>query len=756
MAANIDGYDAPKLTRENDVLDRWRFAADLFTIVKDTPADWSVRIGIFAKWGEGKTTVLRFLEQMAVKERYLPVRFSPWSAHTWDDLWGEFATVLVSSLESHGAATKTVRKLKLKLLGKKVQKNLKSVTTDLAAVSAYTKAGAGAGFSLLQQFLDVDGSDFQELHTELGGRRIILFIDDLDRADPRLVPQLLLALRELLDLPGFIFVLAFDDSIVSKALTAYHPAWSGGDAFLEKILDFRFPLPRVTPAQVWKLFERSLRTFCPFVNAGAVEQVADLLPLNPRKVKALIRQLTALKGEVSRHDTDELNWVDITIAQLIRLESEGFFEAMLRSSRLEDLTFSAFKARRERAEASGKDDHELELDDLLETSGVSDAVTKERIRALMEAQRARGGFFFRSQAELSTRPPLITSREFLDCVEACRPDRQSVKVQKWIDVQTTRRSATFDEVVVELFAMLMNYRERKLDAAADAQTLDEHDTAIKEAQLSLVLLRQVLLGEIALTARILDSPSSFAKIFDQSLKWLHFDRNPSEPAVRAEEHQFLIEIVNRHLDAGANAYLDVLRPWSMEVAFDAGAIDVGSAAKRRGLRGDLIAIVEPAVAENVLNSLRKPNGISRLSEKGRGLAEKYVLLNPSSRLWADPVKQKLYGILKEVGDTSVGRENCLALFELLLSGLKSNLESVNSEDVKKLIKDETFVRAIWAGAVSRRIQYRHQMEFLKGRDLLVTSGAAESGMPLPDWLAERLREQTDRPHQTEHDSAMDQ
>jgi hypothetical protein len=58
--------------REEDVLGRWRLAAELFGIAKETPPEWSVRIGVFAKWGEGKTTMLRFLEQMAVGESYIP------------------------------------------------------------------------------------------------------------------------------------------------------------------------------------------------------------------------------------------------------------------------------------------------------------------------------------------------------------------------------------------------------------------------------------------------------------------------------------------------------------------------------------------------------------------------------------------------------------------------------------------------------------------------------------------------------------
>jgi hypothetical protein len=55
--------------------------------------------------------------------------------------------------------------------------------------------------------------------------------------------------RELLDLPGFTLLLAFDDEIVGKALIDNNPAWLDGSDFLEKILDFRFHLPPVTEKQ---------------------------------------------------------------------------------------------------------------------------------------------------------------------------------------------------------------------------------------------------------------------------------------------------------------------------------------------------------------------------------------------------------------------------------------------------------------------------------------------------------------------------
>jgi hypothetical protein len=39
MAEHPGGYDSPQSKREDDFLDRWRFAAELFAVVRDTPAE---------------------------------------------------------------------------------------------------------------------------------------------------------------------------------------------------------------------------------------------------------------------------------------------------------------------------------------------------------------------------------------------------------------------------------------------------------------------------------------------------------------------------------------------------------------------------------------------------------------------------------------------------------------------------------------------------------------------------------------------
>ena len=162
---------------------------------------------------------------------------------------------------------------------------------------------------------------------------MVVIIDDLDRCSPELIPQLLLSLRELLDLPGFTFLLAFDDEIVQRSLAGQNPAWKSGSDFLEKILDFRFHLAPVTSAQKARLITKAISQYCEFVPISSAESILDLLPNNPRRLKALIRSLAALRPQIARHDPDEVNWIDVWLAQMIRLESQPFYERRLKAIR---------------------------------------------------------------------------------------------------------------------------------------------------------------------------------------------------------------------------------------------------------------------------------------------------------------------------------------------------------------------------------------------------------------------------------------
>src|SRR6516225_104023 len=94
---NSRGFDAAQVDHREDDLNRWRFAAEIVQLVLDTAPDWSVRIGIFGKWGEGKSTILRFAEVMLRQRDSIVFSFSPWAVQNWNDLWEEFGRSLIDA-----------------------------------------------------------------------------------------------------------------------------------------------------------------------------------------------------------------------------------------------------------------------------------------------------------------------------------------------------------------------------------------------------------------------------------------------------------------------------------------------------------------------------------------------------------------------------------------------------------------------------------------------------------------------------------
>jgi predicted KAP-like P-loop ATPase len=200
----MSGYDSAQRLKKDDDLGRWRFAAEIAEVIRSTPADWSARIGIFGKWGEGKSTILHFLEEMLKPEGNIVFSFTPWAVQKLDELWEEFGNTLLEALEADKLEVESpwkgmTRKVQEKL-GATVLPDVAQGAADLLGKDKVYKSALG----LVGKWLKPDGAQVKKIREKLGDKRVIVFIDDLDRASPELLPKLLLSLREILDLPGFI------------------------------------------------------------------------------------------------------------------------------------------------------------------------------------------------------------------------------------------------------------------------------------------------------------------------------------------------------------------------------------------------------------------------------------------------------------------------------------------------------------------------------------------------------------------------
>lgn len=728
------GYDAAQAQREEDDLNRWRFASEIVEVILETPPDWSVRIGVFGKWGEGKSTVLRFAEQMLKDKSNIVFEFNPWAIQNWNDLWDGFGSALVEALSVANIPFGSSLKKAAKGLGGWIEEKGGTQVAETAAIILGKDKLYNAAFGALRNWLKYDGVQIKAIQQKLEGRRLVVLIDDLDRCAPELIPQLLLSLRELFDLPGFTFLLAFDDEIVGDALIQKNPAWISGSNFLEKILDFRFHLPPVTETQKERLLYRAIDQYCSFVPKESVGKIQDLLPNNPRKLKSLVRSLAALKPQIVRHDPDEYNWVDMWLAQMLRLESHAFFDALLAPSVLEKETGMGYAFSKERSRgrmgSENEDDENQSLNQLIKEADIDDPELTKRIIRLMEAIRSRASLMFRYSCELAVRPPAVTWKEFRSFQQVWAKDRRAAVVANWITQHAKERTVSPEDVEDELFEAIVDRRSTLLSAAADSESLDEHELKAKEAGLLLALTEQFLLGLEKLT------PLRFGKLWSQVLYWIGFRKNQADKILRKQEEESLINLVSKAKRIISQELLEVLRP--RDSSEDHFGDDVDTAKAKLQLRNKLTSIIAPLVAEDAIAIMAQDGGVRSLRERDRFAGWKFCLFNPESPIWKTSLWQQLVEAIRKGRKDLIAFQNSRDLLELIVDGLESKIDFATRQEFVAILSNREFVEELWGTVISREIQFRMQIRFVRWRESLIQNGVPKEILPLTKDLQSRL------------------
>lgn len=427
LANTQAGHDAARSRHEEDGLERLSLAKSMYRTIKATPAGYSTRIGLYGEWGAGKTTVLNFLSDIAQARDDVVVHVSAWRAVDADS----FVTSLSQAMRAKVKALKIAEPwyLKWKHRVSKASSgvaNLSQMTgqaagkidNDLGAMVTMGATLTGSVADVVQQRLQLDANDLKQLRALLEAHHVIVFIDDLDRADPMILPKTLMALREYLDIPGFAFVLAFDKTIITRSLKAYSRAFSASrQAFLDKIIDFDFELKSL-PRNVSSQFAAdTLAQYCAFIPDEARANAAEWFPDNPRLIRTIARELGSLKDVALRYGPTELKWEAIILQTLLRRElpeCAEIVEEKLLGNRAPTLELAFTPVRKNEA---------MEL--LLQAIAVSgfkqgSEAFRRYHRLIVKLQGLRTFDTpeqIRSEMLLSTRDPCFTQKEFLKLVE---------------------------------------------------------------------------------------------------------------------------------------------------------------------------------------------------------------------------------------------------------------------------------------------------------------------------------------------------
>ena len=241
---SVEGFltDHP-LTEEEEELSGWTSQAQTLTqklLATDTTRA-AFSLGIVASWGEGKSSFMgimqRYLQQ--AQREVIVMRFNPWLYDKEAQLTKVFFEELRRTLAPYSS---------------KLSKSIDNYADLLLAVdSSWLKLAHEllrlSQRSTTEQF-DKLSRDIKEL-----GRKVVIFIDDVDRLTREELMELFNLVRNSSNLPCLYFVLAYDKSYVLKTLQSDGEHMS---RYPEKILQEEYPLPKLTPDKMWVVLERCL------------------------------------------------------------------------------------------------------------------------------------------------------------------------------------------------------------------------------------------------------------------------------------------------------------------------------------------------------------------------------------------------------------------------------------------------------------------------------------------------------------------
>lgn len=226
---------------DNDGYNRKPSASYFINEVLNIECDQAVAVGIIGPWGSGKT---RYMEMMHDSIRNevdkIVIEFNPWRISAQKEMTIDFFDVLKDKLSIYNG-------------------NLnQAIDAYVGSILKLEKNGLGeALFNLLNRQKSTE-TEFKVLKEEIKRieRKVLVFIDDLDRLEKREVLEVLKLIRNTANFPNIYFVVGYDKNHLLNVIGEefkYNP-----DKYLDKIFQIEKPLPVIPNYLIINRFREEL------------------------------------------------------------------------------------------------------------------------------------------------------------------------------------------------------------------------------------------------------------------------------------------------------------------------------------------------------------------------------------------------------------------------------------------------------------------------------------------------------------------
>jgi hypothetical protein len=362
---------------EKDALNFTPYCLALKELITNPHTHPPLAVGIFGRWGTGKTTFMSLLRNDLRQEGLATVWFNAWQYNQEDELWAAF---LQSLLNQIGEDLPLLEKIEfylrlftyridwqtaIKLVAQTLFRILVVITPlilvwplvqrwwsgpyQVVLKLAGGAVAAGAGWwgamkpmiaavrkdvkmdfraawktSDYQQhiaFLDKFRAHFTDIVKSLpsiNNAHLTVFIDDLDRCAPDRALQVLDAVKLFVDVPGCFFILGLDDVLIQKAIQEkYKDSLEEQQHYLDKIVQLSFHIPPFTRPDIESFISR-LKVDLP--DPRCIQVIAAGSPGNPRQVKRSLNLFSLGAYLTEKHSPGQTAFHPVLLAKVIMLQ----------------------------------------------------------------------------------------------------------------------------------------------------------------------------------------------------------------------------------------------------------------------------------------------------------------------------------------------------------------------------------------------------------------------------------------------------
>ena len=318
--------DKPIAKLEQDSLNIQKYANSLSKFIRNS--DTPITIGLQGEWGTGKTSLMSLLLENFNKDGEKREIATSW-VNTWEyslfkgasettpavlsgmleklrdenkDIW----TIKDVATDKVKKATKFLSGLANQVIAKQTGLNIKDAASD-----SFTEKN----IAQIVEIKNLIASIINELieHSENKIKKVVFFVDDLDRIPPTDAVEVLESLKNIFDIPSCVFILAIDYDVVVKGLEGkFGPKTKENErefrSFFDKIIQVPFTMP-VGAYDITTFLKTKLNDLGVVVNETSINQITKIVRYtvgnNPRSLKRYLNTFSLINQIMDDDDENE-------------------------------------------------------------------------------------------------------------------------------------------------------------------------------------------------------------------------------------------------------------------------------------------------------------------------------------------------------------------------------------------------------------------------------------------------------------------